>query len=65
MPREPSAAASTARAEAKSVTEVPRMGMVSVAETAASRAGVALAMIRSYWLETKPVVITEQVAESP
>ena len=48
-----------------SVTEVPRMGMLSVADTAACRAGVALAMIRSTLLAAKPLQMVAQVGMSP
>ena len=53
------------RATPYSVTEVPSTGMLSVADCAACRAGVALAMIRSTPEETKPLVMVAQVAESP
>ena len=52
------------RATPYSVTEVPRMGMLSVAACAACRAGVAFAMIRSTPAETKPLAMVAQVAES-
>ena len=47
-----------------SVTEVPRMGMSPVAVAAAWTAGVALAMIRSTFLETKEFAMVEQLAGS-
>ena len=53
------------RATPYSVTEVPSTGMLLVADCAACRAGVALAMIRSTPEETKPLVMVAQVAESP
>ena len=53
------------RATPYSVTEVPSTGMLSVADCAACRAGVALAMIRSTPEETKPLAMVAQVAESP
>ena len=43
---------------------MPRMGMVCVAETAACRAGVALARIRSTFEAAKPVQIVPQVGIS-
>ena len=47
-----------------SVTEVPRMGMLPVAAAAAWTAGVALAMIRSTFLDTKEFAMVAQVAGS-
>ena len=48
-----------------SVTEVPRTGMSAVAATAAWRAGVAFAIIRSTPSATKPLAMVAQVLESP
>ena len=48
-----------------SVTAVPRTGMSPVAEAAACREAVALARIRSTPLETKPLTMVAQVADSP
>ena len=48
-----------------SVTEVPRMGMSAVPAAAACRALLPLAMIRSYPPDTKPLMMVEQVLESP
>ena len=45
--------------------DVPRMGISAVAETAAVRAGVAFAMMRSTPLATKPLTIVPQLTESP
>ena len=45
--------------------EVPRIGISLVADAAAVRAGVALAIIRSTFSDTKPFTIVEQFAESP
>ena len=47
-----------------SVMEVPRIGMVAVAFCAACSAGVAFAMIRSTFLDTKLLTMVVQVAES-
>ena len=41
------------------------MGMSLVADAAAWRAGVALAMIRSALLETKPLMMVVQFTDSP
>ena len=53
------------RATPYSVMEVPRMGMVLVAEAAACRAVVPLAMIRSTPWETKLLAMVAQLALSP
>ena len=53
------------RATPYSVTEVPRMGIVSVADMAACRAVVPLAMIRSTPWETKLLTMVVQLLVSP
>ena len=47
------------------MTEVPRMGMSLVAEAAVVSGEVALARIRSTLLETKPLMMVEQLVTSP
>ena len=53
------------RATPYSVTAVPNTGISLVPACAACRAGVAFARIRSTLLETKLLIIVEQVLESP
>ena len=48
-----------------SVMEVPSTGMVSVADAAAWSGAVALAIIRSTLLDTKPLIMVAQVGVSP
>ena len=53
------------RATPYSVMEVPRTGMSAVAEAAAWRGAVALAIIRSTPPDTKPLMMVAQVGVSP
>ena len=55
----------SSRATPYSVTAVPRIGISLVPAAAACRDAVAFARIRSTLLDTNPLIIVEQVLESP